>query len=127
LSSEVEFSHLEKIINYYKNKNKDFVYISHRRETAKKLELLQDRFHVQVIRFNNPVEIQFLLMEVHPFGIASFISTALFTVSKMFDFACVEAFYLPTDEISIAYRQDIVSVYDEYQKTMRVVNLNEFS
>ena len=127
LSRDLELSLLEIVINYYKSKNKELVYIPHRREMVEKLELIRNKFNIDFITFSYPAEIEFLLMETHPYGIASFVSTALFTVSKMFDFGSVEAFYLPMDAIAEAYRQDIISVYDEYRKTMKVIDLNELS
>lgn len=127
LSRDHELSLLEMVINYYKNKNKDLVYVSHRRESAEKLKIIRSKFNVDVITFDYPAEIQFLLMESHPYGIASFVSTALFTISKMFDFRSVEAFYLPMDDMPAVNRQAFISVYDEYKKTMKVVDLNEIN
>jgi hypothetical protein len=124
LSRDLEFSLLEKIIRYYKNKNKKLVYISHRREDTKKLELAHDKFDIDILTFNYPVEIQFLLMDTLPYGISSFISTALFTVSKVFDFDSVDAFHLPIDQLPERVRQDYISVYDEYKKTMNVIDLD---
>jgi hypothetical protein len=125
LSRDKELSLLESVINYYKGINKELVYIPHRREAAEKLELIRNRFNVDVMTFTYPAEIQFLLMETHPHGIASFVSMALFTVSKMFDFGSVEAFYLPMDDIPEVYRQDFISAYNEYKKTIKVVDINE--
>ncbi|MEI7849331.1 MAG: hypothetical protein WCK35_26265 [Chloroflexota bacterium] len=127
LSRNQEFAALEKVNNYYKSKNKELIYISHRRETGEKLDLLWQMFDLSVLSFSNPAEIQFLLMDSLPFGIASFYSTALFTVSKMFNFNSVESFLLPVDLIPQAYRKNIISVYAEYKKFMTVMDLNEIS
>lgn len=123
LSRDQEFSLLEMVINYYISKNKELVYISHRREAVEKLELIRNEFNIDVITFGNPTEIHFLLMESHPNDIASFVSTALFTVSKIFDFASVKAFYLPMDDMPEVNRQAFISAYDEYKKAVRKLGL----
>jgi len=127
LRRDLEFSLLEKIIRYYRSKNKELVYIPHRREKIEKLELIQDKFNINLFAFSYPAEIQFLLMDVHPYGISSFISTALFTVSKIFDFSIVDAFCLPMEQIPEGVRQAYISVYNEYKKTMNIIDLNELS
>lgn len=125
LPREFELVLLKKVIRYYQNKNKKVVYIPHRREKKEKLDLMKQKFNIDILSFSYPAELQFLFMDIHPFGIASFISTALFTVSKIFDFSIVDAFYLPMEQIPESVRQEYSSIYDEYKKTINVIYLNE--
>jgi hypothetical protein len=64
-------------------------------------------------------------MEALPYGIASFFSTALYTLSKIFDFGCVDAFRISPIYIEDKFRLGIETVYQEYKKHLNLVELDE--
>lgn len=119
---KAEITLLRNIKDYFHIQQKTVIYIPHRRESVKKLEQIK-LFFDDVLYFKYPAEMQFVLAREIPSGIASFCSTALFTVSRMYKFESVNAFMLPLDNIRQEYAQDIAAVYNEYAKTMEVISL----
>jgi len=116
---------LQKVKLFFDAKNIEVVYIPHRRESEEKIEKIKNEFNF-TIRYNQyPAEIEFTLIEEIPEYLASFYSTALYTVSSMIDFKEVMAFELPYEKISPKYREDTREVYKNYKKTMKVINLND--
>ena len=125
LKQDVEFELLKKVFDYYKIQNKKLVYLPHRRESQSKVEQIRNHIGIEILYFSKPAEIEFILMDHLPSGVASFCSTALYTVSRIYKFQSVEAFYIPMDQVPSEFKQDIISVYNEYKKIMTVIDLNE--
>lgn len=124
----VEFEELKKIANYFILRGvSEVVYMPHRRESKEKIDKIKKELNFE-IRYNQyPAEIEFILMDEVPEYLASFYSTALHTVSTMIDFKEVLAFELPYEKISQTYREGTREIYETYQKTMKVINLNDFN
>lgn len=125
ISREQELALLGKIAAYYTHAGRELIYVTHRGESHEKLQQIRMQCGMEITTFGKPAEIQFLLMDVLPAGIASFVSTALFTVSSMFSFESVEVFHLPLQDLPEVNRKAYISIYAEYRKTMRVVDLND--
>jgi hypothetical protein len=127
MTEEDEFSELKKVKQYFDARNIRMTYIPHRRESINKLELFNKNLNIEIKYFEYLAEIEFLQMKELPCYLASYMSTALYTVSRMINFNEVISFQLPFDIINKIYLEDIVTVYEEYKKTMKVIDLNELN
>lgn len=127
ISQEEEINILKKVFKYFINRNIKMVYLPHRRESSQKLEYIRDILRIPLRHSTYPAEIEFVVMEELPQYLASFMSTALHTVSSIVEFEEVIAFQIPYTIINKIYLEDIVTTYEEYRKTMKVIDLNELS
>lgn len=111
VSSDNYFIFLQKIKDYFKNKNFDIIYIPHRREKElEKLELLADS-HFKIEKLSMPIELFFLRAETLPQEICSFLSTALYSIEKIFKIKTT-AFYIKKEKL-LSMHDSIEKRYDE--------------
>ncbi len=61
-----------------------FVYIAHRHEQPTKLARMERELNMEIVEFDLPVELAFWERKVIPGHVASFFSTALFTLGKIY-------------------------------------------
>lgn len=127
ISEQEEMKILKKISYYFNDKNIKLIYLPHRRELPKKLEFIKNNLGIELRYSKYPAEIEFILMNEKPQYLASIVSTALHTVSKIVSFDEIIAFKLPLDKINKMYLEDIVTTYEEYKKIMKVINLNDIN
>lgn len=125
ISKQEEMNILKKVFYYFDNKNIKIIYLPHRRESSEKLDNIKNDLGIKLRYSKYPAEIEFILMDKIPQYLASFTSTALHTVSKIVNFEEVIAFQIPYQAIKKIYLEDIVTTYEEYKKTMKVIDLNE--
>lgn len=101
-----------KLITRIVNKfiEKKIVYVEHRREEREKLVDLDNYKYLDIKNFGIPIEVYFLENGIKPINIASLYSTALITLSLIFD--DLECFYieLPFDKIK-KNKKEIKIVY----------------
>lgn len=127
MTEEDEFSELKKVKKYFDERKIKIIYIPHRRESIHKLELFNKKLNIEIKYFEYPAEIEFIQMKELPCYLASYMSTALYTVSKMIDFNEVISFQLSLNKINKIYLEDIITTYEEYKKTMKVIDLNDLN
>ncbi len=98
LDKETFIAYMQKVIDSYHGKK--IVFIPHRREKApKELEaLVGDNFRIEY--FHGPVEIEFVLQKILPMHIASFCSSGLMTLKKIFPDAQYDAFVLEQEDLN---------------------------
>lgn len=124
----VEFNELKKIANYFMlNGISEIVYVVHRRESKEKIDKIKKELNFKIKYNKYPAELEFILMEEIPCYLASFYSTALYTVSSMIDFKEIIAFELSYEKINPVYRESTRQTYENYKKTMKVINLNDIN
>lgn len=96
-SREVYMHYLNQIVQKYPEKK--IIYIPHRSENIldeiKELESQKFQIHKNEI----PIELFFLSKGIYPSNIASFISTALYTLSTIFPDSNVESFLIPMEDL----------------------------
>ena len=119
LSADYYCRTIKEIAEYYKGKN--FIYIAHRRESRENLAVLEGIEGVRILRFTYPAELEFILEKGEPAHVASFCSTALYTISVIFPDCDVSAFYLPPEEVNPVFRKRVQAFYDYYERYMKVV------
>ncbi|VAW63012.1 hypothetical protein MNBD_GAMMA09-573 [hydrothermal vent metagenome] len=112
VSQENYFLYLNKIKKYFKNKT--IVYIAHRRESPKKLELIKSELNLKVVLFDYPIEYQLASIGPRPKILASFVSSALDSCRLIFgDELKIISFTL--DDIIDPYVEEIGAVYESYK------------
>ena len=113
------------IINkHYNELNFKMTYIPHRRDSREKISFILNELKIDVVLFDLPAEVELVNAPFLPYGIASFYSTTLLTLPKIFSFGKVNAFKLPLSDISDVYRLDLENTYAKYKEYMQIINLN---
>lgn len=119
----VELACLALIGKYYCARGLRVTYVSHRRESDEKLKQIADVLKLDVVRFNVPVEVVILTRQYIPSRVASFYSTALYTVSQLVRLEGADAFELEAATIEGRYREEVREAYDAYRKIMNIIPL----
>lgn len=127
LTREEEIFQIERIKFYFENKNIKLKYIPHRRESKEKLEIIKNQLNIDILIFSLPAEIEFIMMSYVPQFIASFFSTALYTVSRFSCFQKVYSFKLDQKKINKNHRCDISNTYNSYEidPIISVISIND--
>lgn len=122
LEEDYFFIMLKKIIKYY-GKNKTIIYIPHRREKKDKLKNVE-KLNIQIKSINLPIEIYFLLNQIKPNHIASFASTALYTLSKIYSISKVDSFEIDFKFLKKEYHEKFRSIYSFQSKYYKLIKLD---
>jgi len=105
-------AHLKRVVKYFKNR--DVVYVSHRRESEINLREISQKLGVKVVKFDYPLEYQLSMAGSRPQIMASFISSALDSCSLIFgDTMKIIAFKLDLKDSPV--KDEIENIYDEYE------------
>ncbi len=115
-----ELNYLSLIKKYYERGALRPKYVAHRRDSDAKLIRIGRDLGLTIERFDAPAEVALLTRDILPVRIASFYSTALYTVSRLLALNA-DAFELQTTHVAARYRNDVRKVYDAYRKTLAVI------
>jgi hypothetical protein len=104
------------------------VYIPHRAENGETLERLQAAVPVAVRRLGTAVEFHLARTSVIPRAVCGFFSSALFSVSRLFEGRIdVRAYYIPPEWLGRRHRAGISGAYEYFRSyggpALRVVDL----
>lgn len=113
LSKESYLRLLGEIARYYYPLK--VIYLPHRREMLENLAEIGSIPGISIERFENPVEVEFLFRGSYPIYIALTVSTALFSMKKIFPETIIKVFKLNTNEVNPLYRERIKEIYSYYQ------------
>lgn len=119
------FECIKFIINFYKNKGKKLVYIPHRREKEEKLLTIKNQLDIEILYPSNLLELDFLYKKIRPKHIASFYSTALYSLKKIYNCQEVDAFKLDFTQVKKEYRSEIASTYQFYEQYFHLVEIGK--
>jgi len=122
LDEDYFFDILKKILKYY-GTNKPIIYIPHRREQEYKLKKIEE-LDVQIKLIDVPIEIYFLLNQIKPNHIASFASTALYTLSKIYSISEVDSFEIDFKFLKKEYHEKFRSIYSFQNKYYKSIKLD---
>ena len=100
-----------------------FVYMPHRRESQKTIDAVASLPHVVIEHPSLPVEAEFIKRRVRPLHIAAFLSTALYTLKKIFSDSNVTAFRLPLADVAPSREGLITPIYKYLSAFVDVVGL----
>ncbi len=116
------FNLFQHIVDQYSDKS--VVYIPHRQESPEKLALIVEKFpKVRVQKLDYPVELFGLFNDSIPTQIVSFMSTALLTLSVIYDKVSVQAYKFPGELLkeeavpsSLQWAKEAETVYEYLEK-----------
>lgn len=115
MEPSVYIEYIRNVLNQHKNK--EIVYIPHRTEKiGEKLGYLLYTYKVLILHINSPVEIFFMNNGINPIEIYSFMSSALFTIKKMFPLSKPQYIEIDTSPYSEFHRENIQLIYNNYKK-----------
>ena len=114
ITIENELNLLININNLYIKKDKKLYYIPHPRDSQNKINLI-DKMGIKIKYLSNIAEVEPIIFKNQPTQIASFLSTILFTLPKIYHYEEVIAFKIPNEHIS-SRLQAIEKLYNEYEK-----------
>jgi len=123
ISIDKEISLIHSMSNYYKSLGFFVVYIPHRRESNSKLKKIKKIPGLDVVSLNFPCEIGILIRNSIPGRISSFISTALYTIKKIYDLPA-DIVLINENMISKNYIDSYRTIIKNYSKIMNVVNVD---
>ena len=90
---------LRKIIDDMRSNGMPIYYVSHRGEAEENLAVIERELSVKVIRNELPIELIKAECKLEPVNVASIISTALYTMPKLYDKCNFILYPLPMDKI----------------------------
>ena len=123
LSENAYIQAFEKVYDYYKNRNKKIKYILHRRESR---ALIEKNFpDIDILEFDNIIEIEFLIKKIRPYHIASFYSAALFTLKKAYNIEMIDSFLIDLEEIDGMYKEAVSACYIFNKKYMNIIDIGD--
>lgn len=123
LSESTYIQAFNKVYYYYKNRNKKIKYILHRRENR---ALIEKNFSdIDILEFDNILEIELLIKKIRPYHIASFYSAALFTLKKIYNIEMVDSFLIDLDEIDDIHREAVKACYMFNKKHMNIIRIED--
>ncbi|WP_026803575.1 hypothetical protein [Aliarcobacter lanthieri] len=124
ISKEKQIIFLEEVIEFFKKMNLDMVYLPHRLESEEKLNLIKNKLNLEIIKNEFPAEIQLLVNGFIPMYIASFGSSILVTLPKIFpEIKNVYAFFPNSSFILDIYLYDWEEMKLNYKNIMKVIEL----
>jgi hypothetical protein len=115
---------IAKVRDYYRER--EFVYIAHRRESKANLDQISRELNIRVINFDFPLEYQLAVVGPKPKILASFVSSALDSCRLILDDDVrIVAFRMDLKDSPM--REEIDSIYDHYASQLggnfSVINL----
>lgn len=123
VSLDYEMRFISSIYQYYQNINVEMVYIPHRSDGNKKLEMIKGAgVTIQINEF--PAEIFLLLTNVNPLYVSGGCTSVLNNVRHFYTGKLI-SFLLNKDEIKSEYLQDIIVTYESYKvNNIEIMDLN---
>ncbi len=119
------FECIEYIVNFYKANEKNIIYLPHRRENEKKLLTMKNQFGIEVLYPSDLIELYFLNKKIWPKHIASFYSTALYSLKKIYKCREVDVFKLDFTQLNKEFQSSIDSTYKFYKKYFRLIEIGK--
>jgi len=119
-----EMNMIKQVNHFYLKKGKKLFYIPHRTDSNEKIVHIK-KLGIKIKRFNNIAEVEPIINKTLPSDIASFISTTLLTLGKIYQYNSIISFKIPE---SLIERNDkkvaINDLYTEYENNIKVIPLN---
>ena len=120
MSEDSYIDHLIKVKDYFKGD--ELVYISHRRESGKKLEIIREKLGINVKMFDYPLEYQIAVIGSKPKLLAAFVTSVLENMRvimgdelKMISFKLIKGTYTREYEIDKVYEYYEKNVSDNFK------------
>ena len=108
--------YLKSIFNYYKDR--EIYYIPHRVEPISEelIELVSEYQNVKLVKLEESIEFYFMNNNLYPTDVASFITSALFNLKKIYPKSNQTAFEIDLSVLSEFHQNNIELIYENYEK-----------
>ncbi len=114
MDKDIYFAYIKKIIKYFKGST--IIYIPHRGETGyEELRSLESE-NFKIKKVNKPIEIYFATDGILPKHVASFNTSALFTIDKLFDKSKLSAFKIDENHLKM-FNSEVNECYNFLKNT----------
>lgn len=124
ISKEKQIEFISQVIDFFEKMNLEIVYLPHRLESEEKINLIKNKLNLQIVRNEFPAEIQLLIDGFVPEYVASFGSSILITLPKIFpEIKNVYAFFPNNSFIPSIYLSDWEIMKENYKNSMKVIEL----
>ncbi|HIP11101.1 MAG TPA: hypothetical protein EYG73_00145 [Arcobacter sp.] len=120
MHEDIYIGYLKKIINYYQNEK--IIYYPHRSETITPKYQVLEKSNFIIKKVTQAIEIELLNNNNEPQHIASFISSALFSLHNIFPQATVTSFILDVNDL-LSHQEEIKMLYKNQDKNIKQINL----
>jgi hypothetical protein len=124
ISKDKQVQFLEQVVDFFKKSDLEIIYLPHRLDSKDKLNLIKNKLNLKIIKNEFPAEIQLLVDGFIPEYIASFGSSILVTLPKIFpEIKNVYAFFPNSSLIPDMYLSDWEEMKLNYKNNMKVIDL----
>jgi len=120
IHEKVYIEYLEKIINYYKNQQ--IIYYPHRSEEVSSAYNRLKNKNFIIKKSEQPIEIELLIKGTTPTVIASFVSSALFTLHQIFPETLIQSFIIKSDDL-LSFQKTMKMLYKNQDPLIEKINL----
>lgn len=114
-TKEVYYSILEAMAEDIGLQNTEIIYVPHRGESESNLTEILERFNFELVNNSLPIELIALEFDVQPIRVVSVLSTALYSMSLIYENAEFRVYPLNFDSID-SRREGIESLYRDMRK-----------
>ncbi|BAK72691.1 hypothetical protein [Arcobacter sp. L] len=124
ISKEKQIEFLEQAMGVFKKLDLEIIYLPHRLESEDKLNLIKDKLNLKIVKNEFPAEIQLLVDGFIPECIASFGSSVLISLPKIFpEIKNVYSFFPTSSILPNRYLEEWEEMKKNYKKSVKVVEL----
>jgi len=99
--------------------DKKIIYIPHRTEVIDERMNRYKSDDFEILEIDVPVELYFMNQKINPYHIVSFLTTALFTLKKLYKKTKYSYIYIPSDKI-LERKEDVENIY----KIIKTLNID---
>ncbi len=116
IPSTIYLDYMQNIFDYYKDR--EIIYIPHRVEPISNtfIQLISTYKNVSILEIDDPIEFYFMNNNIYPQDVASFMTSALFNLKKIFPQSRVKAFEVNQDSLTEFHQNNIQLIYENYKK-----------
>lgn len=122
MTQKTYLNYLNKIKEYYKHKK--ILYYPHRSEkiTPEYDTLSSETFVIKSA--NQPIELELVMRGIYPMHIASFTSSALFTLHHIFSDANIDSFLINPKDL-LSHHETVQMLYDKQVKSINQISFHQ--
>jgi len=120
LSKQDSYKVLEKLMD--RLQGEEVIYMAHRGESAEKLEYIREKYNIDVVKNDFPIELYGLYADKLPKSVVSFFSTALYSLQKIYPEIEVKLYRIDTTMFT-SHIETYNEAYRTYEPYMEIVDL----
>jgi len=121
MSEDEEVNLLKKVFKHLEKTNSHFVYYCHRRENEQKLKRIKAlNKNIELYKPEYPIELEFLIKSIPIVHLSSFVSTALYTITKICSPSQSTMFKIPEEILSKQFQLENKELEDNFLSSGKI-------